>query len=132
MRKLFPHRAKYVHTKCNTMSVHIISKFIPISKYFREINVQYIFLVRVEFTNFCQESCSALWKNKKFFLARKIIRQINSLVISLVQPLISRNFCQNSLSESKFLYLISTLCTAWKSRNFTATIFAQKFRKIIL
>ena len=34
-----------------------------------------------------------IWKNEKT-LNGKIIRQINSLVIYLVKPLLSRNFCQ--------------------------------------
>ena len=35
-----------------------------------------------------------MWKNEKFTLTEKIIRQINYLVISLVKPLLSRKFCQ--------------------------------------
>ena len=34
-----------------------------------------------------------MWKNEKFALTKKI-RQINHLVISLVKPLLSRNFCE--------------------------------------
>ena len=35
-----------------------------------------------------------VWKNEKFSLIEKKIRQINYLVIHLVKPLLSRNFCQ--------------------------------------
>ena len=35
-----------------------------------------------------------VWKNAKFSLTKRIFREINSLVTSLVKPLISRNFCQ--------------------------------------
>ena len=35
-----------------------------------------------------------VWKNEKFSLTKKKFRQINYLVISLVKPLLSRNFCQ--------------------------------------
>ena len=36
-----------------------------------------------------------MWKNEKFSLTRKIFRQIDSLVISLVKTLFSLIFCQN-------------------------------------
>ena len=39
-----------------------------------------------------------VWKNEKFekfTLTDKFFRQINYVVISLVKPLVSRNFCQN-------------------------------------
>ena len=35
-----------------------------------------------------------LWKNEKFTLTKYLFRQINSLVISFLKPLISRNICQ--------------------------------------
>ena len=38
-----------------------------------------------------------MWKNEKFGLTEKIFRQINSLVICLVKPLLSRNFCRKSV-----------------------------------
>ena len=38
-----------------------------------------------------------VWKNEKFGLTEKIFRQINSLVICLVKPLLSRNFCRKSV-----------------------------------
>ena len=41
-----------------------------------------------------------MWKNEKFSLTEKKFRQINYLVISLVKPLLSRNFCQKSVREN--------------------------------
>ena len=41
-----------------------------------------------------------VWKNEKFSLAEKIFREIDSLVTSLVKPLLSRNFCQKSVREN--------------------------------
>ena len=41
-----------------------------------------------------------VWKNKKFFLTKKIFRQINSLVTYLVKPSLSRNFCQKCVREN--------------------------------
>ena len=38
-----------------------------------------------------------VWKNEKFTLTKIIFRQINSLVIYLVNALVSRNFCQKSV-----------------------------------
>ena len=35
-----------------------------------------------------------VWNNEKFTITEKKFRQINYLVISLVKPLLSRNFCQ--------------------------------------
>ena len=41
-----------------------------------------------------------LWKLQKFTLAEKKFRQINYLVISLVKPLLSRDFCEKSVREN--------------------------------
>ena len=43
---------------------------------------------------------STLWKNQNFTLTEKIFRQINYLVISLVNALVSRNFCQKCVREN--------------------------------
>ena len=45
-----------------------------------------------------------VWKNENFGLTKKIFLQSNSLVMSLVKPLISRNFCQKCvrLNRSNF------------------------------
>ena len=47
-------------------------------------------------TLFPQSHC-VLWKNEKFTLTEIFFRQINSLVIYLVNALFSRNFCQNTV-----------------------------------
>ena len=38
--------------------------------------------------------CITMWKNEKCTLTENFFRQINHLVISLVKPLLSRNFCK--------------------------------------
>ena len=43
---------------------------------------------------------STVWKNEKFSLTEEKFRQINCLVISLVKPLLSRNFCEKSVREN--------------------------------
>ena len=51
-----------------------------------------------------------VWKLQKFSLTEKKFRQINYLVISLVKPLLSRNFCEKVWERiSEF----STLCDGW-------------------
>ena len=50
------------------------------------------------------------WKRK--------IRQINYLVILLVQPLLSRNFCKK---KSNFHTVLCYYATVWKNEKFTAT-----------
>ena len=56
------------------------------------------------YTLLWRTSCATVWKNEKFSLTKKIFRQINSLVISLVKTLLSRNFCQKCmrLNRSNF------------------------------
>ena len=49
------------------------------------------------FTNFSKRSHTALWKNEKITLTKIFFRQINSLVIYLVNALLSRNFRQKSV-----------------------------------
>ena len=39
-----------------------------------------------------------VWKNEKYTVTQKKFRQINSLVFSLVKTLLSRNFCQKSVT----------------------------------
>ena len=39
-----------------------------------------------------------VWKNEKITVTHKKFRQINSLVLSLVKTLLSRNFCQISVT----------------------------------
>ena len=49
------------------------------------------------------DAVCTLWKNEKFSLTEKKIRQINYLVISLVKPLLSRNFCKKGVIVREFL-----------------------------
>ena len=43
---------------------------------------------------------TTVWKNEKFTLTEKKFRQINCLVISLVKPMLSRNFCEKCVREN--------------------------------
>ena len=54
-----------------------------------------------------------VWKNEKFGLTEKIFRQIDSLVISLVKALLSRNFC-DKIVAMKFRNFRNTL---WKNKK---------------
>ena len=60
-----------------------------------------------------------MWKNAKFTLIENIFRQINSLVISLVKTLISRNICQKSVSVNfyNFHTVIHYLFQSWSTRG---------------
>ena len=82
---------------------------------------------------FCEISrlCTAVWKNEKFGLTEKIFRQINSLVICLVKPLLSRNFCRKTvrLKFHNFLTVYTLQCNMEKQEISTSTLF---FRQINL
>ena len=75
---------------------------------------------------------SVLWKNEKFGLTEKIFRQINSLVVCLEKPLLSRNFCRKSVEKRKIWshqkifrqinYLVISLVKALLSRNFCQNV----------
>ena len=85
------------------------------------------FFVRVYFSCFQSTLCT-VGKNEKCSLTKKIFRQcqINSLVTYLVKSLLSRNFCQKCVREnSRNFHTV-----LWKLRNFTVTIFSQKFRQL--
>ena len=74
-----------------------------------------------------------VWKNEKFCLNERKFRAINSLkTFFLVKTLLlSRNFCQKSVREKiRNFHTAAVVCTLWKSRNFTATVFTQNFRQI--
>ena len=45
----------------------------------------------------CQNNIYTVWKNEKFALTEKIFREIDSLVTSFVNALLSRNFCSKSV-----------------------------------
>ena len=63
-----------------------------------------------------------VWKNEKFSLTKEKFRQINSLVIYLVKPLLSRNFCQKYVREN-FRNFHTVI---WKHEKFSITLFWQK------
>ena len=51
-----------------------------------------------------------VWKNRKFSLTDKNFRQINYLVISLVKPLLLRNFCEKIVRE--YFCNFHTVCSS--------------------
>ena len=66
-------------------------------------------------------------KNNEFALTKKIFRQINVLVISLVKHCFYETFRQQTFHN----FHPMEMTTVWKLRKFTATILSQKFREII-
>ena len=82
--------------------------------------------------NFCDKIVAVrffcnfpVWKNDKFSLTEKKIRQINYLVISLVKPLLSRKFCKKSVREIHCNYIHSVEKCKIYSR-----LTEKKFRQI--
>ena len=63
------------------------------------------------------------WKLRKFTLTKKIFRQTNYLVISLVKVLLSRNFCQKRVRVN----FCNFHTVVWKFGHFPAT---QNLREI--
>ena len=59
-----------------------------------------------------------MWKNEKFTLTKIVFRQINSLVIYLVNALLSRKFCQYECKSFDFIDFISTVL---ENGNFALT-----------
>ena len=85
-------------------------KFSLTEKKFRQINYLVISLAKPSFSrNFCGKSvreflqfprtvqCDTVWNTEKFSLTEKKFRQISYLVISLVKPLLSGDFCEKSV-----------------------------------
>ena len=68
----------------------------------------------------------AVWKYEKFALTENFFRQINYLVISLVKPLLSRNFCQKCVRVNFRNYPTVPHCCG--NRN-SLTHFWQEFRE---
>jgi len=69
--------------------------------------------------------CSHLWKNEKFTVTKKIFRQINSVVFSLVKTVLSRNFCQKSVTvnfRNFHTVLLSLLAKISSKQRFTKEI----------
>ena len=81
------------------------SKFLFFSTriHWKNISSKQLFSKYVTLTNFLPKKCErhsfTVWKNEKFSLTKKIFRQINSLVISIVKTLLSRNVCQKCVSR---------------------------------
>ena len=65
------------------------------------------------------DALNTVWKNEKFSLTKKILRQINSLVTYLVKPILSRNFCQKCVRENSRNF--HTVLTVWQLQNFSTT-----------
>ena len=83
---------------------------------FRESNVFTKEIARVNLTKyFLVRHCvhSTVWKNEKFTLTQNFSRQINYLVILLVKPLLSRNFCQKRVSFN-FRNFHTTVCPSFR------------------
>ena len=57
-------------------------------------------------------------------LKKNFVKSTTYLVISLVKPLLSRNFCQKCVRVN-----FRNFHTVWKLRKFTLTLFWQKFRE---
>ena len=58
------------------------------------------------FSSKCVRIQCSVRKNQKSTLTEKIFRQINYLVISIVKPLLSRNFCEKSVRENFYNFHI--------------------------
>ena len=67
-------------------------------------------------------------KREIVYQSPKIFREINSLVTSLVKTVLPRNFCQKCVREN-FHNFHTVSCTVWKLREFSLTLFWQKFRE---
>ena len=71
-------------------------------KIFRQTDL--VLLMNLISRNLCEKSriqyIGTVWKDEKFSLTEKKFRQNNSLVTSLVKPLISRNFCEKIVTEN--------------------------------
>ena len=95
-------------------------------KHFKiNVSVQNCFDETTSSLTFCKDICL-----RKFSLTEKKFRQINFLVISLIKPLLSRNFWEKSVRENlwNFHFDFSFFYTS-HCGNFTATILSQKFRQ---
>ena len=80
----------------------------------------------VNFSFFHTVVCT-LWKNEKFTLTKIFFCQINSLMIYLVNALLSRNFCQKRVKVN----FRNFHTVVWKLQRF-CTNFSQIFREIKL
>ena len=74
-------------------------------------------------------SCDSVLKNEEFTLTEKEFRQINYLAISLVNRYFHEIFAKKASEQISEISTLGCGNTVWKLRNFTATIFSQKFRE---
>ena len=78
---------------------------------------------------------STEWKNEKFSLTEKKIREINSLVTSLVKTLLSRKFYQKSVRENfRNFHTVASgrhgiLISHFLLKNFVKPTFSLKLKK---
>ena len=101
-------------TKNNCLTLWKNEKFTLTEKKFRQMNYLVTLLVTV-------------WKNEKFTVTLEKFHQINSLVLSLVKTLLSRNFCQRSLTLN-FRKFHTVLVKPLLSRNFCKKTVRVNFR----
>ena len=82
--------------------------------------------MRENFCNFHTVPVSHKVEKREILSHRKKIREMNSLVISLVKTLLSRNFCKKSVREN-FRNFHTVYHTLWKLQKFALTkkIFRQ-------
>ena len=74
-----------------------------------------------------------VWKNEKFTLTQNFSRQINYLVILLVKPLLSRNFCQKRVRANVCNFHTVYYATLWKNDKFTLTeIFFRQINYLVI
>jgi len=83
----------------------------------------------VIFSDFPHCDMTTVWKNEKFGLTEKIFRQIDSSVICLVKPLLSRNFCRKSV-RLKLQNFHIVAHHSVEITKFYCYHFSQKFREI--
>ena len=99
--------------KVKNLSNHLFSNFFSKNVAFAK------FLPKMCESEFLKLPHSAVWKNERISLTKKIFRQINFLVISLVKKLLSRNFFPKK-REREFPQFPH--CVMWKLRKFTLTL----------
>ena len=87
-------------------------KFASHQKLFRQINSVLFIVENVTFTKFLPKISKLLHtvEKSKIYSHQKMFRQINYLVISLVNTLVSRNFCQNRVRVN--FRIFHTVCAA--------------------
>ena len=99
----FGETKSFIFPQCDALiSREEVSLLINFTKYFLNEREFHVF-------PFC-----TVWKNEKFGLTEKIFRQIDSFVISLVKPLLSRDFRQKSVRVNFRNFHIVHSVEKWK------------------